>query len=112
VSTEQKGFTPMTDIDAHIRSLDMIDAESPTAPSDVLAAVAAFNSDLTSNSSRALQQGAALSIPDKLKEWLDKLVEKIREIVSKLSDVVSFSVTVASPFTVSVTITFARSHVG
>lgn len=58
----------MTDLDDHIRNLDMIDAESPTALSDVLVAVGAFNSDMMSDSTAALRQGATLGIPEKLKE--------------------------------------------
>jgi hypothetical protein len=79
---------------------------------DVVAAVAAFNADMVNEVMPELSQGPALGIPDKLKEWLDKLVEKVRGIVNKLSDVASFSVTVDTPFTVSVSVTFARPQGG
>ena len=100
----------MNEIDSHIRTLEMIEPQCATAPSDLLAAVAAFNADMTSDATPGLHQGAALGIPEKLKEWLDKLVAKVRDIVSMLSDVASFSITVGSPFAVSVSITFARSQ--
>src|SRR5665213_1589980 len=99
----------MNEIDSHLRRIEMIEPQSASAPSDVLAAVAAFNADMMSDTMPGLQQGAALGIPEKLKEWLDKLVAKVRDIVSKLSDVASFSITVGSPFAISVSITFARS---
>jgi hypothetical protein len=100
----------MIEIGSHIARLDAIDAASPTAPSDILAAVAGFNADATSNVMSGVYQGTALALPDRLKEWLDKLVAKIREIIDKLADVTSFNVTVGSPFTVSVSITFARAR--
>ena len=98
----------MAEIDSHIEMLEAIIAGNPTAPSEVLAAVAAFNADVMSDAIPGFKQGAVLGIPEKLKEWLDKLVSKVRDIVSKLTDVATFSITVGAPFTVSVSITFAR----
>jgi hypothetical protein len=102
----------MAEIDSHIEKLQAIDAESPTAPSEVLAAVTAFNADMLSGAMPGLRQGAVLGVPEKLKEWLDELVAKVREIVRELSDVASFSVTVGAPLSVSVSITFARPQGG
>jgi hypothetical protein len=102
----------MVEVEDHIAKLEAIDVESPSAPSDVLLAVAAFNADMVNEVVPGFRQGGALGIPEKLKEWLDKLVAKVREIVNKLSDVTSFTITVGTPFTVSASITFARSQGG
>jgi hypothetical protein len=107
---EVGGWALMNEIDSHIRTIEMIEPQSATAPSDILAGVAAFNADMMSDAMPGLRQGTTLGIPEKLKEWLDKLVARVRDIVSKLSDVASFSITDGSPFAVSVSITFARSQ--
>jgi len=86
----------MAEIESHIATLDAINPDSPTSPSDVLLAVASFNADV--------QQ----QLPESLKEWLDKLVRKVNAIVRELPEVASFSITVGSPFTVSVSVTFTR----
>lgn len=102
----------MTDVEDHIARLEAIDAESQTAPIELMLAVAALNADVLYEVVPGSRQGVALGIPEKLKEWLEKLVVKIRDIVNKLRDVASFTITVGTPFTVSVSITFARSQGG
>ena len=102
----------MATIQEHIANLEAIDAESQTAPSVVLIAVASFNAAIENEVGPGPREGVMLDIPEKLKEWLDKLVAKLRDIVNKLSDVASFTITVGSPLTVSVSVTFARSQDG
>jgi hypothetical protein len=98
----------MIDLSSHIATLDAIDEASPRAPSDVMAAVAALNAGMMLDSVGEQREDVALGLPDKLAEWLDKLITKVRAIAAKLEDVASFSVTVGTPFTVSVSVTFAR----
>ena len=102
----------LTDVEYHIARLQAIDAVSQTAPIDVMLAVAALNADVLNEGVPGSRQGVAIGIPEKLKEWLETLVAKVRDIVNKLRDVVSFTITVGTPFTVSVSITFARSQGG
>lgn len=102
----------MAEIRDHIAKLEAIDAESQTAPSDVLFAVTCFNAAMGQEVQPGLREGVTLGIPEKLKEWLDKLVTKLRDIVNKLSDVASFTITVGSPLTLSVSVTFVGSQDG
>jgi hypothetical protein len=97
----------MIDIDSHISRLEAIDPGSHAAPGDVLSAVADFNADRMSTVMPGLRQGTTPGTPERLKDWLDKLTAKVREAVASLSDVASISITVGSPFTVSVSVTFA-----
>jgi hypothetical protein len=99
----------MAEIETHIRTLEAIDADSPTVPSQILVVVAALNTDVTDEAFFGSLEGSVLRIPEKLQEWLDKLFAKVRDIVRKMSDTASFSITVGSPFTVSVSITFAKT---
>lgn len=95
----------MVDIDSHIRRLDGLDETHPqSALTGVLAAVADFNGDMSAGQDAFMMAG----IPDRLQDWLDKLVDKTQAIVNELKEVASFTISVGTPFNVSVAVTFAK----
>jgi phage-related protein len=96
----------MIDFDEHINKIDSIDeSDQRSALTEVLASVASLNGDVSGGQDALVMAG----LPDRLKEWLDKLVAKLQAIVRDLSEVASFTVSVGTPFNVSVAVTFAKS---
>jgi hypothetical protein len=94
-----------------VSALDRINTSQPTALAEVLAVVAAINSELETKSTAQYPVGrlstssfgpTAADVLKKLREWLDKLIEKLKEIVRTVN-AESFSVTVGSQVSVSVT---------
>jgi hypothetical protein len=95
-------------MDRHIANLQQIDTTSSTAVTDLLTTVAFFNADLLNESVPGMRQ-RTLSVPDKLKEWLDELSVKVRQIVEESGNVTSCTVTVGASMAVTVAVTLAQA---
>jgi hypothetical protein len=77
----------------------------------VFTAVSEANQVLLDQSGRSRDSysgffGATGGLPEKLKKWLAKLHETLKKIVHQIPDALSFSITVGT--TISVTVSFAK----
>ncbi|HWC33539.1 MAG TPA: hypothetical protein VG650_01815 [Mycobacteriales bacterium] len=94
----------MVDMDNHIARIESIDESSPRAAiAEVMTAVASLNTGSVGQSEFALR-----GLPDRLQEWLDKLMDKLQKIAAASAEITSLTVSVGTPFNVSVAVTFAK----
>jgi hypothetical protein len=105
----------MTSIDDHIYALDSIDTTNPQAAlTQVWANVASVNADALKadavKAGRGKQEDLIFDgLADRLQDWLNKLVEKLQAIARSAVGAMSFTVSVGTPFNVSVAVTFAKA---
>jgi hypothetical protein len=97
----------MIDIDSHISRLQAIDPGSHAAPGDVLLGGSRLQRGHDEHRDARLAPGRDARHSRKAQGMAGQLIAKVREVVASLSDVASISITVGSPFTVSVSVTFA-----
>lgn len=86
------------------------DQSAHDALSHVMVTVSGINRLTAQVQAQAMIGGGAPidAVLDKLRDWLDRLVAALNQIVAKLADATSFSVTVGTG--VSVSVTFEPPH--